>query len=123
MSGPSVPFPSVTKAEYISSNVQALRMASISPFASKITCARADTHTCGCAAAFWARPATKTAVRKNLEHKRLCMQNPSAAHFAKQSSAVDDLPQGRLYDRASLAEERRRWNVSRRARPRGFEAV
>jgi hypothetical protein len=51
------------------------------------------------------------------------MQNPSAAHFAKQSSAVDDLPQGRLYDRASLAEERRRWNVSRRARPRGFEAV
>src|SRR5438105_15010341 len=89
MSWPSFPCPSVTKAEYISSNVQALRMASISPFASKITCARADTHTCGCAAAFCVRPATKTAVRKNLAHKRLCMQSPSAAHFAMQLAAKD----------------------------------
>src|ERR1700724_2859314 len=89
MSWPSLPCPSVTKAEYISSNVQALRMASISPFASNITCARADTHTCGCAAAFCARPATKPAVRKNVDHKRLCMQSPSAAHFAMQLAARD----------------------------------
>src|SRR5205807_6937078 len=115
MSWPSLPCPSVTKAEYISSNVQALRMASISPFASKITCARADTHTCGCATAFCARPATKTAVRKNPDHKRLCMKSPSAA--AKQSPAVDHLPRqiGRLYDCASLAEERRLRNINRQA--------
>jgi len=52
------------------------------------------------------------------------MQSPSAAHFAKQSPAVDHLPRriGRLYDRASLAEERRRWNVSRQA-VGGLEAV
>jgi hypothetical protein len=50
------------------------------------------------------------------------MQSPSAAHFAKQSLAVDHLPRGRLYDRASLAEERRRWNVSRQAIG-GLEAV
>src|SRR6202022_2614122 len=89
MSWPSFPCPSVTKAEYISSNVQSLRMASISPLASKITCARADTHTCGCAAAFCARPATKTAARISLEHKHLCMQSPSAAHFAMQLAARD----------------------------------
>jgi hypothetical protein len=97
-------------------------MASISPFASKITCARADTHTCGCAAAFCARPATKTAVKITLEQKRPSMKSPSAAPFAKQSPAADHLPRGRLYDRASLAEERRRWNVSRRAIG-GLEAV
>jgi hypothetical protein len=49
------------------------------------------------------------------------MQSPSAAHFAKQPLAVDPL-RGRLYDRASLAEERRRWNVSRKAIG-GLEAV
>src|SRR5580704_1135468 len=115
MTWPSFPCPSVTKTEYISSNVQAFRIASISPFASKITCSRADTQTCGCAAAFCARPATKTPVRKNLELNRLSMKRPLARHFAKQSPAVDHLPRGRLYDRASLAEERRRWSVRRQA--------
>jgi hypothetical protein len=43
------------------------------------------------------------------------MQSPSGAHFAKQAPAVNHLPRGSLYDRASLAEERRRWNVSRQA--------
>jgi hypothetical protein len=50
------------------------------------------------------------------------MKSPSAAHFAKQSPAADHLPRGRLYDRATLAEERRRWNVSRQA-VGGLEAV
>src|ERR1700730_14570774 len=115
MTWPSFPCPSVTKAEYISSNVQALRMASISPFASKITCARADTQTCGCAAAFCARPATKTAVTKNLEHKRLSIISPSEGPFGKQSPAA----RGRLYDRVSLAEERQRWNAGLQAGPHG----
>src|SRR5262245_9382839 len=124
MSWPSFPCPSVTKAEYISSNVQAWRMASISPFASKITCARADTHTCGAAAALCKRPATKTRVMKTLEHKRPSMTRPSAAHFAKQSPAVDHLARriGRLCDRASLAEERRR-GPTRRAAHRSLTKI
>jgi hypothetical protein len=107
--------PSVTNAEYISSNVQAWRMASISPFLSNTTCARADTQTCGCAAAAPGRTAAKTAAGINNEQKRQRMKGPSAAHFAEQSPAVDRLLRGRLYGRASLAEERRKRNASRHA--------